>query len=82
MFGPGPHSVWDGKEMTQMILELFNEKDYDKRIKGYDDANKYIAENALVLPLWQFHQPVLYKAGLTFTPHTANYILPARMARS
>ena len=79
MFGPGPHSVWDGKQMTGMILKLFNEKDYDSRIKGYDAANKYIAENALVLPLWQFHQPVVHKAGLAFKPHTANYIMPSRM---
>lgn len=79
MFGPGPHSVWDGKKLTGMILKLFNEKDYDARIKGYDDANKYIAENALVLPLWQFHQPVVHKAGLAFKPHIANYVLPARM---
>ena len=81
MFGPGPHAVWDGKEMTGIVLKLFQETDYDKRIAGYDAANKYIAENALVLPLWQFHQPVVHKAGLGFKPHIANFVLPAGMTR-
>ena len=81
MFGPGPHAVWDGKKMTGMILKLFMETNYDKRVKGYDKANKYIAENALILPLWQFHQPVVHKKSLNFTAHTANFILPGRMKR-
>ena len=81
MFGPSPHSVWDGKELSARLLELFQERDYDKRIKGYDEANGYIAENALVLPLWQFHQPVVHKAALNFTPHVANFVLPATMGR-
>ena len=81
MFGPGPHAVWDGKEMTGIVLKLFQETDYGKRIAGYDAANKYIAENALVLPLWQFHQPVVHKAGLGFKPHIANFVLPGQMTR-
>ena len=81
MFGPSPHSVWDGKTLTGMIGKLFQERDYDKRIKGYDEANRYIAENALVLPLWQFHQPVIHKAELKFSPHVANFVLPAAMGR-
>ena len=82
MFGPSPHSVWDGEELSARLLKLFQERDYDRRIAGYDDANKYIADNALVLPLWQFHQPVVYKSGLSFTPHVANYVLPAKIGRN
>ena len=82
MFGPSPHSVWDGEELSAKLLKLFQERDYDRRIAGYDEANKYIAENALVLPLWQFHQPVIYKSGLSFTPHVANFVLPAKIGRN
>ncbi len=81
MFGPSPHSVWDGKALSDKLGRLFQERDYDARIEGYDEANRYIAENALVLPLWQFHQPVIHKAELAFAPHIANLVLPAAMAR-
>ncbi len=81
MFGPSPHSVWDGKELTARLGALFQERDHDRRIRGYDEANRYIAENALVLPLWQFHQPVVHKAELKFAPHVANFVLPAGMGR-
>ena len=82
MFGPSPHSVWDGEELSARLQKLFQERDYDRRIAGYDEANRYIADNALVLPLWQFHQPVVYKSGLSFTPHVANYVLPAKIGRN
>ena len=81
MFGPSPHSVWDGKTLSDQLGMLFMERDYDKRISGYDMANRYIAENALVIPLWQFHQPVVHKASLNFSPHVANFVLPAKITR-
>ena len=34
-----------------------------------------------MLPLWQFHQPVIHKAELKFSPHVANFVLPAAMGR-
>ena len=36
----------------------------------------YIAENAYVIPLLQYVQPVVHREGLKFTPHVANFILP------
>jgi len=40
------------------------------------DADRYIAEQGYVLPLLQYKQPVVYRKGLKFAPHTAGFILP------
>lgn len=81
MFGPSPHSVWDTKDLDAMIGPLWTEKDEAKRIAGWKKVSRYIAENAYVLPLYQQVQPVVHKAELGFTPHVANFILPATMTR-
>lgn len=82
MFGPSPHSVWDTEDLDKMIGPLWAEKDEAKRIAGWKAVNKYIAEQAYVLPLYQQVQPVVHKAGLGFTPHVANFVLPATMKRA
>lgn len=81
MFGPSPHSVWDTKDLDAMIGPLWGEKDEKKRIEGWKKVNRYIAENAYVLPLYQQVQPVVHKAGLKFTPYIPNFILPDTMGK-
>jgi peptide/nickel transport system substrate-binding protein len=76
MFGPSPHSAWKSKELDDMIAPLWGEKDEKKRIAGYKAVDKYIADNALVIPLLQYAQPVVHRKGLKFTPHAAGFILP------
>ena len=76
MFGPSPHSGWKSKDVDDMIAPLWGEKDEKKRIAGYKMVDKYIADNALVLPILQYHQPVVHRKGLKFTPHAAGFILP------
>ena len=51
MFGPSPHSVWDGADLIEMIGPLWGEPDEAKRIAGWKTVDAYIAENALVIPL-------------------------------
>jgi peptide/nickel transport system substrate-binding protein len=75
MFGPSPHSAWKTKELDAMIAPLWAEKDEAKRLAGWKKVDKYIADNALVVPLYQQVQPVLYKKGLKFTPHKAGFVL-------
>jgi len=82
MFGPSPHSVWDTKDVDDMIGPLWNERDEAKRIAGWKAVCRHIAENAYVLPLYQQVQPVLYKSGLNWKPHIANYVLPGTMSRA
>ncbi len=76
MFGPSPHSTWDTKDLDAMIGPLFAEKDEAKRIEGYKKVNRYIAEKAYVLPLYQQVQPVIHKDSLVFKGHVANFVLP------
>jgi peptide/nickel transport system substrate-binding protein len=76
MFGPSPHSGWKTKDVDDMIGPLWGEKDEKKRIEGYKKVDRYIADKGLVIPLLQYHQPVVYRKGLKFTPHTAGFVLP------
>lgn len=77
MFSHSPHSAWkDPKVLDGMIGPLWGEKDEAKRIAGYKAVDKYIAENALVIPLFQYSQTVVYRKGLKFTPHGAGFVLP------
>jgi peptide/nickel transport system substrate-binding protein len=81
MFGPSPHSVWDTDDLDAMIGPLWGEKDEAKRIAGWKDVSRYIAENAYVLPLFQRVQPVIYSDEIVFVPHKANFILPQTITK-
>lgn len=82
MFGPSPHSVWDGKDLIDMIGPLWGEADEEKRIAGWKAVSRYIADNALVIPLFQYVQPILHVAGVSVTPHTSGALLPHLMKRA
>jgi peptide/nickel transport system substrate-binding protein len=82
MFGPTPHSVWDGKDLVDMIAPLWGEADEEKRIAGWKAVDRYIAENALVIPLLQYVQPILSAPGVVVTPHSSGALLPALMKRA
>ncbi len=82
MFGPSPHSVWDGAELIEMIGPLWGEPDEAKRIEGWKAVDAYIAENALVIPLLQYVQPILAAPGVVVTPHASGALLPALMKRA
>ncbi len=80
MFGPSPHSVYDGQDVIDMIGPLWGEPDEAKRIAGYKAVDKYIAENGLVIPLLQYVQPIVHKDTITVTPHVSGALQPHRMA--
>ena len=80
MFGPSPHSGWKTADVDALIGPLWGEKDEGKRIAGYKAVDRYIAEHGLVIPLFQYVQPIIYRQGLKVTPHIANYILPQTIA--
>ncbi len=82
MFGPSPHSVWDGEDLIGMIGPLWGEADEAKRIAGWKAVDKFIAENALVIPLLQYVQPILHAPGVTVVPHASGALLPHLMKRA
>ncbi|SLN63271.1 Periplasmic dipeptide transport protein precursor [Roseivivax jejudonensis] len=71
MFGPSPHSVWDGQEMIDMIGPLWGEADEAARIEGYKAVDRKVAEDALVIPILQYVQPIVHRAGLSVTPRAS-----------
>ncbi|MFT4149465.1 MAG: ABC transporter substrate-binding protein [Paracoccaceae bacterium] len=81
MFGPSPHSVWDSQDLIDKIMPLWGEKDEAKRIQGWKDVDRYIAENAYVIPLLQYVQPVISAKGVTVTPHHSGALLPFLIKR-
>ncbi len=80
MFGPSPHSVWDGQDTFDMILPLWGEPDEAKRIEGWKAVDRHIAENALVIPLFQYVQPILHSASVKVVPHASGALLPYLMS--
>lgn len=77
MFSHSPHSAWkDPKTLDGMIAPLWGEKDDARRIAGYRAVDRYIADNALVIPLFQYSQTVVHRKGLRFAPHGAGFLLP------
>ena len=82
MFGPSPHSAWKSKEVDAMIGPLWGEKDEAKRLAGWKRVDKYVADNALVLPLYQQVQTILFKKGLKVKPHMAGYLLAQSVAKA
>ncbi|MCX7890500.1 MAG: ABC transporter substrate-binding protein [Rhodobacteraceae bacterium] len=82
MFGPSPHSVWDSEDLVNMIAPLWGEPDEAKRIAGWKAVDAYIAENAYVIPLLQYVQPILSAPGVVVTPHASGALLPHLMKRA
>jgi peptide/nickel transport system substrate-binding protein len=81
MFGPSPHSAWKTKDVDERIGPLWGERDEAKRIAGWKSVDQYIAENALVLPLLQYVQPIVHKDSLTVVPSISGALQPARFTR-
>ena len=82
MFSYSPHSGWKTKDVDDLLGPLWGEKDEAKRIAGYKKADKYIAENAYVIPLFQYNQTVVFRKGLSAAPHSAGFVLPQTVKKS
>jgi peptide/nickel transport system substrate-binding protein len=79
MWSKSPHSAWHSDDLDATITPLWAEKDEARRIQGWKDADRYIAEQGYVLPLLQYAQPILYKSDLKVTHNTSGALLPASL---
>jgi peptide/nickel transport system substrate-binding protein len=79
MWSKSPHSAWHSDDLDAKITPLWAEKDEARRIQGWKDADRYIAEQGYVLPLLQYAQPILYKSDLKVTHNTSGALLPASL---
>jgi peptide/nickel transport system substrate-binding protein len=81
MIANSPHSSWKGGQLDKQLKELFVEKDESKRLEGYKTLDREILENAYILPMFQYFQPVVFTKQLSFRPHTAGYVMPSLFQR-
>ena len=79
MFGPSPHSVWDGQEVFDAIAPLWAEKDEAKRIEGWQKVDRLIAETGAVIPLLQYVQPIIHVDSVAVVPQANGMLLPQKM---
>ena len=65
MFGPSPHSVWDGQDLIDKINPLWAEKDEAKRIDGWKAVDKlHRREGLCASRLLQYVQPIVHVEGV------------------
>jgi peptide/nickel transport system substrate-binding protein len=71
-----PFSPWKDEDIGNRVLALANVADYDKRIAGYKDLERYAIENGASMPLLQSVVTVVHKKNLTFTKYGNGWLLP------
>jgi len=82
MFSKSPHSAWHSDDLDAKIGPLWGEKDEAKRIQGWKDVDRYIAEQGYVIPLLQYMQPILFKADIKVTPNISGALQPTLVAKA
>lgn len=69
-------STWKEDSLIETLDALNSEINEEKRIQGYKELNKKIANNDWSIPLLQSISTVAYKKGLDFKTYQTGYILP------
>lgn len=71
-----PFSPWKDEDIGNRVLALFNVANYDKRIAGYKDLERYAVENGATMPLLQSVVTVARKKNLAYTKYGNGWLLP------
>lgn len=69
-------STWKEESLAEVLDALNTETDEAKRILGYQELNKIVAENAWTIPLLQSISTVAHKKNLNLETYQTGYILP------
>jgi peptide/nickel transport system substrate-binding protein len=75
-----PFSAWKGMDVGAKVLELFNIADYDKRIAGYRELNRFAVEEGATIPLLQSVLTLVRKKDLAYTKYANGWILPQTLS--
>jgi peptide/nickel transport system substrate-binding protein len=70
-----PFSAWKGMEVGEKVLELFNIADYDKRIAGWKELNRFAVAYGATIPLLQSVQTLVRKKSLKYTKYGNGWVL-------
>jgi peptide/nickel transport system substrate-binding protein len=71
-----PFSAWKDDEVGQKVLKLFNVADYDSRIAGYRELNRFAVDDGATIPLLQSVLTVVRKRNLSYTKYGNGWLLP------
>ena len=71
-----PFSPWKDEDIGNRVLGLFGVADYDKRIAGYRDLERYAVENGATVPLLQSVVTIVRKKNLAYTKYANGWVLP------
>ena len=71
-----PFSPWKDEDIGNRVLALFAVTDYDKRIAGYKDLERYAVENGASMPLLQSVVTVVRKKNLGYQKYGNGWLLP------
>ncbi|HEY2535276.1 MAG TPA: ABC transporter substrate-binding protein [Xanthobacteraceae bacterium] len=71
-----PFSAWKDDTVGQKVLRLFNIADYDARIAGYRELNRFAVEDGATIPLLQSVITVVRKRNLHYTKYANGWLLP------
>jgi peptide/nickel transport system substrate-binding protein len=71
-----PFSPWKDEDIGNRVLALFAAADYDKRIAGYKDLERYAVEDGASMPLLQSVVTVVRKQNLDYQKYGNGWLLP------
>jgi dipeptide transport system substrate-binding protein len=74
-----PFSAWKGAEVGDKLATLFNMPDYEKRIEGYRELNRFVVNSGATIPLLQSVLTLVRKKNLSYTKYANGWILPQSM---
>ena len=71
-----PFSPWKDEDIGNKVLALFGIADYDKRIAGYRELERYAVEHGATMPLLQSVLTVVRKRNLRYAKYGNGWLLP------
>ena len=71
-----PFSAWKDETVGQKVLKLFNVADYNERIAGYRELNRFAVEQGATIPLLQSVLTIVRKKDLGYTKYGNGWLLP------
>ncbi len=71
-----PFSAWKDDTVGGKVLNLFNVADYNARIAGYKELNRFAVEDGATMPLLQSVLTIVRKKNLRYTKYGNGWLLP------
>ena len=71
-----PFSAWKDEAVGGKVLKLFNVADYNARIAGYREVERFAVEQGATIPLLQSVLTVVRKRNLGYTKYGNGWVLP------